>query len=194
MQSLRVLFTERHASYRGEYISFENVESYPKPAQATLPLLSGGNAPASKRRAALFGTGWIPAVLTPEECAAGVAEIQATAAEAGRELPGDFDVAPQLSVSIGRTREEAWQRFERSQLYSHMRSLSSSTLKDQQGGWVERNLIGTPEDIAEQVHRYAEAGVTTLSALLFAANNVAETLDMMAEFAETVIAPYQARA
>jgi probable F420-dependent oxidoreductase len=194
MESLRVLFTERHATYRGEYISFENVESYPKPAQATLPLLSGGNAPASKQRAALYGTGWIPAVLTPEECAAGVAEIQATAAGAGRELPADFDVAPQLSVSIGRTREEAWQRFERSQLYAHMRSLSKSTLKDQQGGWVERNLIGTPEDIAEQVHRYAAAGVTTLSALLFAANNVAETLDMMAEFAETVIAPYQARA
>lgn len=191
LESLDVLLTERRASYSGEYISFTDVESYPKPVQAPMPVLSGGNAPGSKERAARYATGWIPACLTPDEVAAGVAEIRAMAAGAGRKLPATFDVAPQLSVSVGRTREEAWARFEKSQLYAHMRSLSESTLKGRQDSWFERNLIGTPDDIAEQIAKYEQAGVTTLSALLFAANDVEETLDMMAEFAETVIAPRQ---
>ncbi len=189
LESLNVLLTERRAGYSGEYISFTDVESFPKPVQTPLPVLSGGNAPGSKERAAKYGTGWIPACLTPDEVAAGVAEIRETAEKVGRGLPDTFDVAPQLSVSVGRTREEAWSRFEKSQLYAHMRSLSESTLKGRQDSWFERNLIGTPDDIAEQIDKYEQAGVTTLSALLFAANDVPETLDMMAEFAETVIAP-----
>jgi probable F420-dependent oxidoreductase len=191
LEALTLLLTERRASYSGEYISFEDVESFPKPVQNPLPVLSGGNAPGSKERAGRYATGWIPACLTPEEVAAGLAEIRAAAAAAGRELPADFDVAPQLSVSLGRTREEAWARFERSQLYAHMRSLSQSTLKGRQDSWFERNLIGSPDDILEQVAKYEQAGVTTLSALLFAANDVSETLDQMAEFAETVIKPYR---
>ena len=45
-------------------------------------------------------------------------------------------------------------------------------------------------NITEQVRAYAAAGVTTMSALLFACNTVEETLDAMAEFAETVMQPY----
>jgi alkanesulfonate monooxygenase SsuD/methylene tetrahydromethanopterin reductase-like flavin-dependent oxidoreductase (luciferase family) len=154
-------------------------------------VLSGGNAPGSKERAARWATGWLPAVLSPDEIRAGLAEITRIAERHGRELPPDFDVAPQLSVGIGSSTQDALARFERSQLATHMRSLSASTLKEQQGSWAERNLIGSPEQILDQVHRYAEAGVTTLCGLLFACNTVEETLDAMAGFAENVIDPYR---
>lgn len=78
--------------------------------------------------------------------------------------------------------------FEQSQLYQHMRSLSESTLKGRQADWADRNLIGTAEQMIDRIGRYAEVGVTTLSGLLFASNNVAHTMDQMAEFAENVIA------
>jgi probable F420-dependent oxidoreductase len=189
---LELLFTERRVSFKGEYLHVDDVESFPKPAQARLPILSGGNVEGVRRRAALQCDGWIPACLSPAEIATGLAEIRQLANDAGRSLDG-FEVAPQLSVSIGRTSEEALQRFDRSQLAAHMRSLAKTTLKGQQGGDVtERNLIGTSEQVVAQVQRYAEAGVTTLSALLFACNTVAETLDAMHEFAETVIAPVRA--
>lgn len=189
IDALNLLFVERRASFKGEYLRFEDVESFPKPAQARLPILSGGNAPGVRRRAALQCDGWIPACLSPAEMAEGLAEIRQLAHDAGRSLDG-FDVAPQLSVSMGATREEALARFDRSQLASHMRSLATTTLRDQQDGdIVERNLIGTADDILEQVDRYTEAGVTTLSALLFACNTVDETLDAMGEFAEKVISP-----
>src|SRR5690606_11449796 len=115
------------------------------------------------------------------------------AEQVGRSLPEDFDVAPQLSVSIGRDTADAVANFETSQLYQHMRSLSTSTLKDQDtADFASRNLIGNAEQMLEQVRAYANAGVTTLSALLFAKNTVEETLEAMHWFSENVIAPYRA--
>ncbi|MEO6122323.1 MAG: LLM class flavin-dependent oxidoreductase, partial [Ilumatobacteraceae bacterium] len=192
IDALHELFNERRSNFSGEFLSFNDVESFPKPVQTNLPILSGGNAAGVRRRAALQCDGWLPACLSPAEMQAGLAEIHQIADEAGRLLDG-FEVAPQLSVSIGRTREEALEKFNRSQLASHMRSLATTTLKDQQDGdVVDRNLIGTVDEVVEQVHRYAEAGVTTLSALLFAVNTVEETLESMEEFAEGVIAPINA--
>jgi probable F420-dependent oxidoreductase len=188
MQACAVLFSERRASFTGEYIEFADVECFPKAIQRPLPMLSGGNSPGAKQRAGQYAQGWLPACLTPEEMVAGLAEVRAAADAADRELPADFDVAPQLSVAIGPTQRKAMARFEASQLFSHMRSLSESTLKGRQADWAERNLIGTAEQVIDRIGRYEEAGVTTLCGLLFAANTVDETLDQMAEFAETVIA------
>jgi probable F420-dependent oxidoreductase len=188
LEALQSLFSERRCSYNGDWVSFTDVESYPKPVQHPLPVLSGGNASGSKERAATLGTGWLPACLTPEEIEAGVEQIQQTAGEAGRALPEDFDVAVQLAVSIADTREEAQDRFRRSQLYAHLTSLSKSTLKDQTGGLEERNLIGTPDQVLEQIRQYRDAGVTTFAGLLFAANTVAETHEAMERFSKGVIA------
>ncbi|WP_343965194.1 TIGR03619 family F420-dependent LLM class oxidoreductase, partial [Streptosporangium amethystogenes] len=77
IQALNALFTERRASFKGRWVEFEDVESYPKPAQPALPILSGGNAPGSRTRAALHAGGWLPACLTPGEVAAGIADIRA---------------------------------------------------------------------------------------------------------------------
>lgn len=192
LASLETLLRDRRASFRGEFLQFEDVESYPKPVQTPLPILSGGNAVGSKQRAARYGTGWLPAVLSPAEVAAGLADIRREAEAIGRELPPDFDVAPQLSVAMGASQSDAMARFETTQLHQHMRSLAGSTLKGQQDGFAARNLVGSTAQIQDQVHAYAEAGVTTLSALLFACNTVAETLDQMARFAEEVIAPVNA--
>jgi alkanesulfonate monooxygenase SsuD/methylene tetrahydromethanopterin reductase-like flavin-dependent oxidoreductase (luciferase family) len=54
----------------------------------------------------------------------------------------------------------------------------------------QRNLIGTPEDIIERVAVYEEAGVDTLAGLLFATNEVQETIDAMSEFSERVMARF----
>ncbi len=190
LQALRLLFGERRASFDGRWVSFRDVESFPKPVQTALPILSGGNAVGSRKRAARYGDGWLPACLTPDEVAQGVAEIDEVAAADGRERSPGFEVALQVAVSVAPTREEAERRFVESQLHAHLASLSGSTLKGRDlRGLSERNLIGTPQDVAEQVARYTEAGVTTLAGLLFAANTVEETLEAMTEFSEAIIEP-----
>lgn len=193
IQALRALFTQRRASFDGTWVSFDDVESYPKPVQSPLPILSGGNAAGSRHRAARYGDGWLPACLTPAEIADGLADIGQVAEASGRELPGEFEVALQVAVSVAPTHEEAERRFRESQLHTHLASLSASTLKGRSlDSLAERNLIGTPDEVAEQVSRYADAGVTTMAGLLFAANTVPETIDVMAEFSETVIVPHSA--
>jgi probable F420-dependent oxidoreductase len=189
LEALDALFTQRRASYAGKWVSFQDVESFPKPLQSPVPVLSGGNAPGSRRRAALHATGWLPACLTVSELAEGVAEIRALAAEHGRELPASFEIAPQFAVSLGRTEEEAMAAFERSQVCAHMRSLTASTLKGRPEAFGERNLIGTPEQVRARVAELAAAGVDTCSGLLFACNTVEETLEAMRLFAREVIEP-----
>ncbi|GID30694.1 hypothetical protein Abr02nite_56770 [Paractinoplanes brasiliensis] len=186
---LRALFTERRATYEGKWVRFDDVESYPKPVQDRLPILSGGNSPGSRSRAARLGDGWLPACLSPAEAADGLRKIKAEAEQHGRTLDDRFEVALQVCVSVAPTREQAWRRFESSQLFHHLVSLSKTTLKDQGvDDLLTRNLIGTPQDIAEQISRYEAAGVNTMAALLFAADSVDETIDMMAQFGQEVIA------
>lgn len=187
IQALKALFTQRRASYHGSWVSFEDVESYPKPVSA-LPILSGGNAPASRTRAALYGDGWLPACLTPGEVAQGVDDIRAQAETARDGLPAGFEVALQLAVCVAPTMEQAWRKFRASQLHNHMVSLAKTTLKDQGvEDLATRNLIGTPESVREQVEAYRAAGVDTLAGLLFAANTVEETIDAMSEFSEVIM-------
>jgi probable F420-dependent oxidoreductase len=187
MRALRLLFTERQATFRGRHVRFEAVECFPKPRQAPLPMYAGGNHPDVRRRAGEHGEGWMPAVLSPEEIRRGVEDVHRAAARAGRDGAA-IDIAPQFACSIGRTHEEAVRRFQRSQLYKHLESLARSTLREQQaGGFEQRNLIGSPEEICERIRLYREAGVTTCSGLLFVANTVPEMHEAIELFGREVI-------
>lgn len=186
MRALRLLFTERKATFRGKYVHFEEVECFPKPAQNPLPLYAGGNHAEVRRRAAEYAEGWMPAVLSPEEITRGIEEIHGYAARAGRD-GAKLDIAPQFAVSIGRTHEEAIKRFHASQLYKHLESLKKSTLREQTGGFEQRNLIGSPAEICERIRIYAQAGVTTFSGMLFVANSVPEMQEAIELFGREVI-------
>ena len=186
MRALRLLFTERRATFRGRHVRFEDVECFPKPLQAPLPIYAGGNHPEVRRRAGEYGQGWMPAVLSPEEVRHGVETVHRAAEKAGRD-GAKIDIAPQFAVSIGRTHEEAERRFRASQLYRHLESLRRTTLREQTGGYEQRNLIGSPEEIAERIRAYQMAGVTTLSGMLFVANTVAEMQEAIELFGREVL-------
>ena len=186
MQALRLLFTERRATFRGRHVHFEDVECFPKPVQTPLPIYAGGNHPDVRRRAGEHGDGWMPAVLSPEEVKQGVEDVHRAAARAGRN-GARIDIAPQFAVSIGRTHEEARRRFRTSQLYRHLESLKNTTLREQTGGYDQRNLIGSPEEICERIRLYQQAGVTTLSGMLFVATTVPEMQEAIELFGREVI-------
>jgi probable F420-dependent oxidoreductase len=186
IQALRLLFTERKATFRGHHVRFEDVECFPKPAQRPMPIYAGGNHPEVRRRAGQYCEGWMPAVLSPEEIARGVEDVRRAAAKAGRDGAA-LDIAPQFAVSIGRTHEEAVRRFHASQLYKHLESLKTTTLREQTGGFEQRNLIGSPEEICERIRRYAEVGVTTCSGMLFVASSVPEMQEAIELFGREVL-------
>lgn len=187
VQAMRVLFGQRHATWKGEYFHFEDVEMYPKPVQDPLPMYFGGNNPQAVRRAALYGQGWLPAGMPAHQLAEHVKTLRQIAAENGRDGT-KIDIAPQLITCIGRTHEEAVALFEKSQIYQHLVSLKQSTLKDQADiAFEEANLIGTVDELVEKIQRLEEAGVTHLCGTYFTANTLGDLKEQMQIFAEDVM-------
>jgi probable F420-dependent oxidoreductase len=190
MQALRLLFTERRATFRGRTVHFEDVECFPKPAQSPIPIYAGGNHPEVRRRAGQYAQGWMPAVLSPDELQRGVDDVHRAAAAAGRE-GATIDIAPQFAVSIGRNHEEAVRRFQASQLFKHLESLKGSTLREQTGGFEQRNLIGSPAGISERIRVYERAGATTMAGMLFVANSVSEMRESIELFGREVLPSFR---
>jgi probable F420-dependent oxidoreductase len=86
---LRLLWAgdESGVSFDGEFFSFANISSYPKPHDSrTLPIHVGGSTRAAARRAGLRGDGYFPGgAIGREERAAQIELMRATAREAGRD-------------------------------------------------------------------------------------------------------------
>jgi len=189
IQALQVLLRERVASWDGTYYQFRDVEMYPKPRQNPLPIYVGGNNPNAVRRAVQYGQGWMPAGMPIADMQRHMARLTQIAGEFGRDVR-EIDVAPQLICYIGRSHEAAVAQFQQSQMFKHLISLRTSTLREQAGAnMTEVNLIGTPSEIIAKIQRLAEVGVTHVAALLFAVNTAEELIEQMQQFAAD-IAPH----
>ena len=188
---LHRLFTEDTVDYEGAYFQVQGLQTYPKPVQAPFPFYIGGNSEKGRERVARFGTGWLPSGFTPEELREVVADLGEKLEAAGRSLD-EIDVAPQFSVALGKTHEEAVEKYMASQQYRHMLSLAGSTMKGLDlADCVNRDLIGTPEEVREKVAAYLDAGATSFPALLFTANTLDEFYAEMEWFAGDVASHFK---
>jgi probable F420-dependent oxidoreductase len=97
MELLRLLLTQDDVSYSGQFFSVESATVGPRPAKP-LDVWLGGSAPEGLRRAGRFADGWLGSFLTPAEAGAAREQIQAAAAEAGREVdPEHFGISLALA-------------------------------------------------------------------------------------------------
>jgi probable F420-dependent oxidoreductase len=189
--SLQELFTQRRATYHGKYVAFEDIEMFPKPVQDPFPILSCGNAPATIRRAATLCAGWMPAGLPADRMAAGVAKMRELAREAGRD-PSSLLVAPQAVLCIDDTDDAAADRFEHSQVYEHLSSLRSSTLRNiDVEAYMSQNLIGSPDEIINRIRRMADAGADHLAGLIVVADTADELRQRIRLFAREVLPAFR---
>jgi alkanesulfonate monooxygenase SsuD/methylene tetrahydromethanopterin reductase-like flavin-dependent oxidoreductase (luciferase family) len=61
VEAMKAIWTSDEASYSGEYVSFDRIWSWPKPAQRPHPpVLIGGNGPGVLDRVLAFGDAWFP--------------------------------------------------------------------------------------------------------------------------------------
>jgi probable F420-dependent oxidoreductase len=85
IESMRRLWADPVSSYRGEFVKFDSVRSYPKPARgANLPVVFGGESGPALRRVAEYGNGWFGFNLTPDEAAAKIRRIDELLRAKGR--------------------------------------------------------------------------------------------------------------
>jgi probable F420-dependent oxidoreductase len=81
LAAMRALWSMDKPSYRGDYVSFEQVNAYPRPVQQPgPPVVVGGASPAAFRRAIEHADGWYGFGLTPEQAEAQIEGLR-TAAE-----------------------------------------------------------------------------------------------------------------
>ena len=184
LELVRRLLTERSVTFDGRHYACADVEMYPKPRQQPFPIFVGGHNLENVRRAARWGLGWLPGWRPFEELDERIRLLRRLAAEAGRD-PATIEVAPQFSVTIAKTPEEAERRYMASGLVAHRTSLAYTgrDLSRQ----VEANLVGSPDLIREKVARLEAIGVQHCSALMFPTETVDEMLEQMQWLAETVI-------
>src|SRR5262249_55519676 len=87
IEVMRKLWGEEKSSFKGEFVNFDGVRSYPKPAQgAGLPIIFGGESLPALRRVARLGNGWFGVKLNPEQAAAKLATLRKLMSEAGRDF------------------------------------------------------------------------------------------------------------
>jgi probable F420-dependent oxidoreductase len=61
IEAMKAIWTQDVASYSGEFVSFERIWSWPKPAQRPHPpIVVGGNGPTVLDRVLAFGDAWMP--------------------------------------------------------------------------------------------------------------------------------------
>ena len=179
------LTTESVASHDGAHYAFEDVVMFPKPKQHPYPLYIGGHNMATVERAARHGHGWLSGWRPHAELAERIQILKDRSAELGR--PRDaVEIAPQFSMLLANTDEEAEAAYMASGLVAHRRSLAYTgrDLSHQ----VKANLVGSPATVIEKVEKLKSIGVDHCSALMIPANSIAEMNEQIEWFARDVMA------
>ena len=87
IEVMRKLWGEEKSSFSGEFVRFDGVRSFPKPAQGgKLPVIFGGESMPALRRVARLGNGWFGVKLNPEQAAAKIETLKSLLRERGRDL------------------------------------------------------------------------------------------------------------
>ena len=86
IEAMKAIWTQEEASYAGEFVQFERIISYPKPAQHPHPpILFGGATPRGRQRVVNYCDGWIPIDVLIDDLPAAMADLHRRAEEAGRD-------------------------------------------------------------------------------------------------------------
>lgn len=109
--AMRALWTEVPASFDGEFVRFQRVHCDVKPVQAGgVPIIIGGSTEAAAKRAGRVGDGFYPYVISPEDLALRIQDLNAAARAAGRDpsavelsvWPGSWQYRSSLDVEVMR--------------------------------------------------------------------------------------------
>ncbi len=85
--AMKEIWTKDEAEFHGQFVNFDPIWSWPKPAQKPHPpVLLGGESGHTLQRVVDFGDGWFPRGRAPEVIAPGVADLKARAVRAGRDF------------------------------------------------------------------------------------------------------------
>jgi len=184
VEALRLLFSERSASYEGKYVQFNDVELAPKPAQERLPIYISANGPVGLKRVARLADGWI--VGAPGDPLAVQRELYEAANAIGRD-PQSIAVNFQVNICFGKDQAAAEEKLLRSQHIQRAWARRPEQSREQVLENFRRgNPMGSPQQIIDRLAPLQAAGDVTV-ALIFLGQAVEELMDDMERFAQDVM-------
>jgi probable F420-dependent oxidoreductase len=111
VEAMRVLWTNREATYQGEMVRFPAVLCDPKPIQkGGPPILLGAHGPKALERVARTYDGWMPLAESPEQVKRDVATIHKLAANHGRK-PDSIQITVLVDSDKGMPSRDDLQRY-----------------------------------------------------------------------------------
>ncbi len=88
IEAMKAIWTQEEPEYHGEFVNFDKMKQWPKPAQKPHPpIIVGGAFPYAARRAIRYGDGWIPRAdrLATDGVGVVIEKFRKMAVEAGRD-------------------------------------------------------------------------------------------------------------
>lgn len=93
IEAMKEIWTKEEAEYHGEFVNFDKIWSYPKPAQQpNPPILLGTMSAKGIDRVVRYCNGWIPVGVTPKTLPAAQQDLKTLAEKAGRKA-SDFPIS-----------------------------------------------------------------------------------------------------
>ncbi len=150
---MRALWSERKATYAGEFFQLEDVRMEPKPVQRPEPpVWFGGRVAAALRRAVRLGDAWMgPGSSSIADFGGHVATLRQALEEADRD-PASFRISKRLYLAIDSDRERAEGRLR--EWFAHV--YGSADLANQVAVW------GPPDYLDERIAEVIELGAEHL--------------------------------
>jgi probable F420-dependent oxidoreductase len=159
VQVVRGMFGGGPFSFSGRYESADGARCLPRPVQEPgPPLWVGGKGDRLIELAGRYADGWNTAwIWSPQDWSARAALLDAACDKAGRD-PESVTRSVGLYALAGEDEADLARRFARLRRLSPPGVLSGVELAE----WRQGRLVGTVEQVADQVRRWEELGVSSL--------------------------------
>jgi alkanesulfonate monooxygenase SsuD/methylene tetrahydromethanopterin reductase-like flavin-dependent oxidoreductase (luciferase family) len=164
IEILRLTSSQEGVDYHGKYNDFHDVTVLPRPVQQPVPIWVTANpnttavadVESSYRRVARLGDGWMTTGKTPQDLRRSLEMIQGYARELRRPLPPSFEVALYYNINVNEDRKAA--------LVESKRFLDAYYTVDYNTDFINTWVaMGSPAECIESIHRYVDAGATTIT-------------------------------
>ena len=169
LQIIRSLLEGQEVTFTGDHFQVEQAKIRPTPRQQ-IPIIVGGRSNAALERAARYGEGWIGVWCSSRRFAEATQLINDIAKENGR-ADVDWQHGYQPWVGVGKTREQA-----RAVVKEQMQDFYKVPFEK----FEKYTPYGTPEQVAEQLSEYHDAGCRLFN-LKICTENPADEIEAGAE-------------
>ncbi len=112
IEAMKEIWSSDEATYHGEFVNFERIWSWPKPAQKPHPpILVGGDGERTLQRVVRYGDEWMPLGRSGGQFGERIKELAELAAKAGRgRIPVSIFAAPSDPVTLEQYRKDGVDR------------------------------------------------------------------------------------